>query len=99
MSLPVRATVTARVEAVTPKGDEELLIEFLKTYRDSVQLVVDEIWGLDEALSWMELHSMFYSRLVKLGLRAHHVSEIYKRARRLLSRQGRTVDQGHYSRS
>jgi hypothetical protein len=26
MSLPVRATVTARVEAVTPKGDKELII-------------------------------------------------------------------------
>ena len=43
MSLPVRATVTARVEAVTPKGDEELLLEFLRVYRDSIQLVVDEI--------------------------------------------------------
>jgi hypothetical protein len=49
MSLPVRATVTAKVEAVTPKGDEGLLIEFLRTYRDSVQLVIDEIWGLDES--------------------------------------------------
>jgi hypothetical protein len=76
MSLPVRATVTAKIEAVTPKGDEGLLIEFLRVYRESVQLVVDEIWGLSEIPSWMELHSMFYSRLVKLGLRAHHVSEI-----------------------
>jgi len=63
MSLPVRATVTAKVEAVTPKGDEGLLIEFLKTYRESVQLVVDGIWGLDEAPSWTELHNMFYSIL------------------------------------
>jgi putative transposase len=84
MSLPVRATVTARVEAVTPKGDEELLIEFLKTYRDSIQLVIDEIWGLDKAPSWTELHVMFYSRLVKYGFRAHHVSEIYKRAREVV---------------
>jgi len=84
MSLPVRATVTARVEAVTPKGDEGLLIEFLRTYRDSVQLVVDEIWGLDEAPSWTELHSMFYSRLMKMGFRAHHVSEIYKRAKEVV---------------
>jgi putative transposase len=84
MSLSVRATVTAKVEAVTPKGDEELLIEFLRTYRDSVQLVVDEIWGLDEALSWTELHSMFYSRLMKMGFRAHHVSEIYKRAKEVV---------------
>ena len=84
MSLPVRATVTARVEAVTPKGDEGVLVEFLRTYRESVQLVVDEIWGLDETPSWTELHVMFYSRLVKLGLRAHHVSEIYKRAREVV---------------
>jgi len=48
MSLPVRATVTAKVEAVTAKGDEGLLVEFLRVYRDSVQLVVDEIWGLSE---------------------------------------------------
>jgi putative transposase len=84
MSLPVRATVTARVEAVTPKGDEGLLIEFLKTYRDSVQLVVDEIWGLDETPSWTELHSIFYNRLIGMGFRAHHVSEIYKRAREVV---------------
>jgi hypothetical protein len=51
MSLSVRATVTAKVVAATPKGDEEVLIEFLKTYSDSVQLVIDEIWGLDEAPS------------------------------------------------
>jgi len=84
MSLPVRATVTARVEAVTPKGDEGVLIEFLKTYRESVQLVIDEIWGLDEAPSWTELHVMFYSRLIRMGLRAHHVSEIYKRAKEVV---------------
>jgi putative transposase len=84
MSLPVRATVTAKVEAVTPKGDEELLVEFLRVYRDSVQLVVNEIWGLDETPSWTELHNMFYSRLVKYGFRAHHVSEIYRRAKEVV---------------
>ena len=84
MSLPVRATVTARVEAVTPKGDEGLLVEFLKTYRDSVQLVVDEIWGLDETPSWTELHSIFYNRLIRMGFRTHHVSEIYKRAKEVV---------------
>ena len=84
MSLPVRATVTAKVEAVTPKGDEGLLIEFLRVYRESVQLVVDEIWGLDETPSWTELHVMFYGRLVKMGFRAHHVSEIYKRAKEVV---------------
>jgi len=84
MSLPVRATVTARVEAVTPKGDEGLLVEFLRVYRESVQLVVDEIWGLDETPSWTELHSIFYSRLIRMGFRAHHVSEIYKRAKEVV---------------
>ncbi|MCC6035022.1 MAG: IS200/IS605 family accessory protein TnpB-related protein [Desulfurococcaceae archaeon] len=84
MSLPVRATVTARVAAVTPKGDEGLLVEFLRVYRESVQLVVDEIWGLDETPSWTELHVMFYSRLIRMGFRAHHVSEIYKRAKEVV---------------
>jgi putative transposase len=84
MSLPVRATVTAKVEAVTPEGDEGLLVEFLKTYRDSVQLVIDEIWGLSEVPSRTELHNMFYNRLVKHGFRAHHVSEIYRRAREVV---------------
>jgi putative transposase len=84
MSLPVRANVTAKIEAVTPKGDEGLLIEFLKTYRNSVQLVIDEIWGLSEVPSWMELHNTFYNRLVKMGFRAHHVSEIYKRAKEVV---------------
>jgi len=84
MSLPVRATVTAEVEAVTPEGDEGLLVEFLKTYRESVQLVIDEIWGLNEAPSWTELHNMFYSRLIGMGFRARHVSEIYKRAKEVV---------------
>jgi putative transposase len=84
MSLPVRVTVTARVEAVTPEGDEGLLIEFLKTYRDSVQLVVNEIWGLSEVPSMTKLHNMFYNRLMKMGFRAHHVSEIYKRAKEVV---------------
>jgi hypothetical protein len=48
MSLPVRATVTARVETVTPKGDEGLLVEFLRLYRDAVQTAVDRIRSIDE---------------------------------------------------
>jgi len=80
----VRATVTAKVEAVTPKGDEGLLVEFLRVYRSSVQFVVDEIWGLDEAPSWTELHVMFYNRLIRMGFRTHHVSEIYKRAKEVV---------------
>jgi putative transposase len=80
----MRVTLTAQVEAVTPKGDEGLLIEFLKTYRDSVQLVVNEIWGLSEVPSRTELHATFYSRLRELGFKAHHVSEIYKRAKEVV---------------
>ncbi|MFZ8783343.1 MAG: IS200/IS605 family accessory protein TnpB-related protein [Desulfurococcaceae archaeon] len=84
MSLPVRVTVTARVEAVTPEGEEGLLVEFLRAYRDSVQLVVNEIWNLDRIPSNKTLHRIFYSRLRETGFRAHHVSEIYKRAREVV---------------
>ena len=84
MSLSVRVTVTARVEAVTPKGEEGLLVELLKAYRGAVQLVVDEIWSLDRIPSNKTLHRVFYSRLRKLGFRAHHVSEIYKHAREVV---------------
>ena len=85
MSLPVRVTVTARVEAVTPEGEEGLLVEFLRAYRDAVQLVVNEIWSLSRVPSEKTLHKMFYSRLRELGFRAHHVSEIYKRAREVVN--------------
>jgi putative transposase len=84
MSLPVRVTVTARVEAVTPEGGEGLLLEFLRAYRDAVQLVVDGIWGLDRVPSERTLHRTFYSGLRGLGFRAHHVSEIYRRAREVV---------------
>ena len=99
MSLSVRATVTAKVEAATPEGDEGLLIEFLRTYSDSVQLIIDEIWGLSEVPSWTELHNMFYGRLIGMGFRAHHVSEIYKRAKEVVDQQGRIMVRSHYSRS
>ena len=84
MSLPVRVAVTAKVEAVTPEGDEGPLVEFLRTYRDSVQLVVDGVWGSDRVPSERKLHKQYYSRLRGLGFRAHHVSEIYRRAREVV---------------
>jgi len=84
MSLPMRARATARVEAVAPEGGDGLLVEFLKMYRDAVQLVVNEIWKLDRAPSTKQLHTMFYSKLRALGFRAYHVSEIYKRAREVV---------------
>ena len=84
MSVPMRARATARVEAVAPEGGEGLLVEFLKAYRDAVQLVVDEVWKINKTPSTKILHVMFYSKLRALGFRAHHVSEIYKRAREVV---------------
>jgi putative transposase len=60
-----------------PEGGCDRLLEFLRLYRDAVQLVVDRIWGFNEKLSMRELHRMFYSDLVRLGFRAHHAKEIY----------------------
>jgi putative transposase len=80
----MRVLATARVEAVAPEGGEALLIQFLKAYRDAVQYIVDGIWGLEDIPSEEKLHKMFYSKLRRLGFRAHHVSEIYKRAREVV---------------
>jgi putative transposase len=59
-------------------------VEFLRAYRDSVQLVVDGVWGLSQVPSERKLHKQYYSRLRGLGFRAHHVSEIYRRAREVV---------------
>jgi putative transposase len=80
----MRVLATARVEAAAPEGGEALLIQFLKAYRDAVQYIVDRIWSLDYVPSEESLHKMFYSELRRLGFRAHHVSEIYKRAREVV---------------
>ncbi|MCC6056318.1 MAG: transposase, partial [Desulfurococcaceae archaeon] len=84
MNLSMRVLATARVEAAAPKGGEALLTQFLKEYRNAIQYVVDGIWGLDYVPSEEKLHKMFYSELRRLGFRAHHVSEIYKRAREVV---------------
>ena len=84
MDLPVRVRATVRVEAVAPEGGEGPLLEFLKAYRDAVQLIVDGIWGLEEVPSRRKLHEVFYGELRKLGFRAHHASEIYKRAKEIV---------------
>jgi len=84
MSLPMRARATARVEAVAPEGGDGLLLEFLKACRDTVQLVLNEVWKLDKTPSTKKLHVMFYSKLRALVFRAHHISEIYKRAREVV---------------
>jgi len=80
----MRVRATARVEAVAPERGEALLIQFLKTYRDAVQYVVNSIWGLERLPSTKQLHKMFYNKLKRYGFRAHHVSEIYKRAREVV---------------
>jgi len=84
VSLPVRVRATVGVEAVAPEGDEGLLLEFLKTYRHAVQCIIDRIWGLEEVPSRRNLHEVFYGELRVLGFRAHHASEIYKRAREVV---------------
>ena len=58
---------TLRVRVV-PEGSHDVLFEFLKLYRDAVQLVVNELWDLDGKLSRKKLHGMFYGKLRKLGL-------------------------------
>jgi len=84
MNLFMRVLATARVEAVAPKGGEALLTQFLKEYRNAIQYVVDGIWSLDDVPSEESLHKMFYSELRRLGFRAHHVSEIYRRAKEVV---------------
>ena len=67
-----------------PEGSYDKLLEFLRLYRDAVQLVVDKIWGIDEKLSKKKLHRLFYSDLMRLGFRAHHAKEIYVYAKSLV---------------
>ena len=80
----MRVLATAKIEAVAPEGGETLLHQFLKLYRDAVQCIVDGIWFLGNTPSEESLHKMFYSELRRQGFRAHHVSEIYKRAREVV---------------
>jgi putative transposase len=84
MNLSMRVRATAKVEAVAPERGEALLIQFIKMYRDAVQYIVDKIWNLEKIPSTKQLHRMFYSELRRLGFRAHHASEIYKRAREVV---------------
>ncbi|MEM1844782.1 MAG: transposase, partial [Ignisphaera sp.] len=62
-----------------PKGsdDRDALVEFLKLYRDALQLVVNRLWSLNKVSSIKTLHRMFYNELRKHGFRAHHVKQIY----------------------
>jgi len=62
-----------------PEGsdDRDALIEFLRLYRDALQLVVNKLWSLNEVPSIKTLHRMLYSELRELGFRAHHVKQVY----------------------
>ncbi len=73
----VRATVV--VEAVAP--NPQPLLAFLRAYRDAAQYIVDSIWGMERVPSLRQLHETFYGKLRGWGFRAHHVSEIYRRAK------------------
>jgi len=53
-------------------------------YRDAVQLVIDEMWGLDTVPSTKHLHRMFYEKLRKYGFRAHHAKQIYAYAQSIV---------------
>jgi len=67
-----------------PEGSYDHLLEFLRLYRDAVQMIVDRIWGINEKPSRRKLHKLFYSDLVRLGFRAHHAKEIYVYAKSLV---------------
>uniref|UniRef100_A0A7J3Z7K4 Uncharacterized protein n=2 Tax=Ignisphaera aggregans TaxID=334771 RepID=A0A7J3Z7K4_9CREN len=71
------ATVEALRMSAVPEGSDEYLVEFLKMYRDAVQMIVNGLWRLNEKLSRKKLHELFYGKLRKLGLRVHHVKQIY----------------------
>jgi len=81
VSHPVRGEELAVVEALKvralPEGSYDKLLEFLRMYCDVMQLVVNEIWNLNEKLSRKKLHKLFYDKLRKIGFRAHHAKEIY----------------------
>jgi len=67
-----------------PEGSYDKLLEFLRLYRDAVQIVVNKIWSINEKLSKKKLHRLFYNDLVRLGFRAHHAKEIYVYAKSLV---------------
>jgi len=67
-----------------PEGSCDKLLEFLRLYRNAVQMVVDRIWSISDRLSRGKLHRLFYSDLVSTGFRAHHAKEIYIYAKSLV---------------
>jgi len=84
----VRGEEPALVEALRmralPEGSCDKLLEFLRLYRNAVQMIVDKIWSIDGRLSKRKLHRLFYSNLVSMGFRAHHAKEVYVYAESLV---------------
>ncbi|MEM4814771.1 MAG: zinc ribbon domain-containing protein [Ignisphaera sp.] len=71
-----------RMRALPKSSNDYLaLLEFLKLYRDALQLVVNRLWSLSEIPSIKTLHRMLYSKLRESGFRAHHVKQIYTYAK------------------
>ena len=46
-----------------PEGSHDYLLEFLRLYRDAVQVIVDRIWGINERLSTLKLHNGYEVKL------------------------------------
>ena len=78
------AVIEALKMKALPEGSCDHLLEFLKLYRDAVQMIVDRIWSINEKLSRRKLHKLFYNDLVSMGFRAHHAKEIYVYAESLV---------------
>jgi putative transposase len=62
VSYSVRGEELLVVEALKmralPEGSCDKLLEFLKLYRDAVQLVIDRVWSINEKLSKRKLHKL-----------------------------------------
>jgi putative transposase len=88
VSYSVRGGEPVVVEALKvralPEGSCDKLLEFLRLYRDAVQMVVDRIWSINKKLSRRKLHRLFYNDLVSMGFRAHHAKEIHIYAKSLV---------------
>jgi putative transposase len=67
-----------------PESSCDKLLEFLRLYRDAVQMVVDRVWSINDKLSKKKLHNLFYNNLVSMDFRAHHAKEIYIYAKSLV---------------
>ncbi len=70
---------TLKVTGLPEEGDE--ILNFLKTFRDYTQYIIDQVWNEENIPSVKTLHRRFYYELRSKGFRAHHVKQIYYHAR------------------